>query len=1131
MKNKSQHFRVGFKAVALLALACSIPLFSQAARTEKDSSAVDAEEYADMMAHEAYDLEDLAEGAEIQRRMFNRMTPPGFSWLQPMFPSVVPFDADNFTESFLEGLLGEDENSVAVYPLSLVLDPKTRETLVYNAEGKLIAVVPAEEISHVWPEDADPARVTLLLDLLPSEDIEPFLYVKERISESLAAFASKFKVPKPESLVMKSLGSSDFGICDIQKLTNGNMRLTVTNGETVAEVFSYTVLHSASNVVSSNGTNTVWTPLSPPFNGLESAWECRTNNLLLTNGVGIWEDSSISSNARVRFYGVAKWSDSDEDGLTDGMESFVHHTDPDNPDTDGDGWSDGEEIEEETDPLDRFSATKLARGVVLNEVLYNPSGADDEKEWVELYSASRYPVDLSGFVIQVASNAFGNAFVFPTNSWIQPGRCLLLGGSAVTNRDYAVSFTMPNCFTNEPTGAVRLAAEQPTNTLVADILMYGGNPSVFNSNGLDTTGWLSTSAPWASAASSVVRWFAGVDSDQRQDWTWASVPTPTPSSVLIDSDGDNLTDQVELTGSSNVFNEATNPHNADSDGDGLNDYSECITHGTDPNTWATDGDLFPWSPTTNAAVSNWWGSDSYELANGWNPLVYDENTNNIPDSWEMAFPGTNLYADADGDGISNYDELTQNSDPFDNSSTNAQPYVLHFESSIPGWQNDGMTDVGLKGWVKIYFEGLKTNTYLCVWVKECRTQEEFRVEWFDASLIGTTWLNNNREVVTSASALAGSRPYLLVQDLGMHPDFTTTLGGEYTNAVIQVDFLDAAHNVVPVLNVAKWTNSFNAGPLVKDNFIDLDTDHFYLRVNDPSKTGSGTISIHLSTDSDGTSYDDVATEIELDEEPANPGVFISTNLLMVSDDVDDDFTNPYVVADDTKNDRTHKVALGGKVKALYSCTAAVDCEKEAVVPPSLKTVEVSVVVLRDKPAVSNGVPVVTTTHVSNMWNIVRERYAQVGVTIVYNVTIEDPPSGVDLTDGLLVRDFSTNRVLATEAKELIASCGTVGTNNDIHVFYVNTVMVGPNQAYGSAVADYYYYPSENDYLYNAFIDNSVNKPFNAAHELAHLLADAPHVSEEFNVLYSSTSTANFPAATKRLDTTQETNIRGNAHAQ
>lgn len=762
------------------------------------TTGVSEEAYADLMINEVLDVQDLAEGAEIQRRFFNRITPPNFSWLQPMFPSVAPFDAEYFDETFLEGLLGEDANSVAVYPLSLVLDSETRETLIYNAEGELVVSIPSDGVSRTWPEDSDPTRIVLQLDLLPVEDVEQYLYTEDRIEETLASAARGSKKPsKTSDLVMRSVvGTADFGILDFTRLTNGNFRLTVTNGTDVAEVFSYTVEHiltvTTNELVDTNGvtnivTNVLWSPVSQPFNGLESEWECQTTNLVLTNGVGVWEDSSISSNDRVRFYGVAERADSDWDGLSDGEELFVYHTCPTNRDTDADGWSDAEELTEETDPLDRFSATRLAKGVVINEVLYNPDGNDDDKEWIELYSASQSPVELSGFSIQVASNDFYDAFEFPTNSWIQPGHCLLIGGASVSNCDHTASFDMPNCFTNEPTGAVRLVAEVSTNTVVADTLMYGGDPSVFNGNELDTTGWLSTNVPWASASNSVVRWFAGLDSDRRQDWTWSTTPTPTSSTNSLDSDGGGLTDQQELTGSENLFREPTNPHNSDSDGDGLGDYEECLTYDTDPNTWATDGDLFPWSPTNNYAVSNWWGSDSYEVANGWDPLVYDENTNGIPDSWEMAFPGTNLYADADGDGISNYDELMQNSNPYDDESVAPQPYVAVYASSKPGWINNGLIDVGLNGWVKIYFSGLKTNTCLGVWVKECSTQEEFKVEWFDATLNGSVWLDGDREVVTSASAEAYSHPYLLIQDLGWHPDYTATLGGEYTNSILNVE--------------------------------------------------------------------------------------------------------------------------------------------------------------------------------------------------------------------------------------------------------------------------------------------------------------------------------------------------------
>jgi hypothetical protein len=41
--------------------------------------------------------------------------------------------------------------------------------------------------------------------------------------------------------------------------------------------------------------------------------------------------------------------DSDDDGLSDDMEAF-YKTDKNNPDTDGDGYKDGEEVENGYDP-------------------------------------------------------------------------------------------------------------------------------------------------------------------------------------------------------------------------------------------------------------------------------------------------------------------------------------------------------------------------------------------------------------------------------------------------------------------------------------------------------------------------------------------------------------------------------------------------------------------------------------------------------------------------------------------------------------------------------------------------------------------------------------------------------------
>ncbi len=355
-----QRSAIGIAVAAIAVALCCVAIAADLS-ADTPPAAVDAEQYAEIMESEAFDLEDLAEGVEIQRRFFNSITPPGVSLFQPMIPTVVPFAATNFADAFLDGLLGEDKNSVAIYPLSLALNPKTRETLVYNAAGKLIATLPGEKTSLAWPPDADPARVTLQLDLLPSEDMEPYLYTESRIAESIASTVAISKSAEDGGYAMNSLVAGQVGFTNILKLTNGNMQLTVTNGAEVAEIFAYTVTHTATVTTNTwGGTNisvdTIWTPVSPSFNGLESAWECRTTNLILTNGLAVWEDSTISSNARVRFYGVATRMDTDLDGLTDGSEYFVHHTNPGVPDTDEDGIPDGAEIDMGLDPLNAADA-------------------------------------------------------------------------------------------------------------------------------------------------------------------------------------------------------------------------------------------------------------------------------------------------------------------------------------------------------------------------------------------------------------------------------------------------------------------------------------------------------------------------------------------------------------------------------------------------------------------------------------------------------------------------------------------------------------------------------------------------------------------------------------------------------
>lgn len=76
-------------------------------------------------------------------------------------------------------------------------------------------------------------------------------------------------------------------------------------------------------------------------------------------------------------------------------------------------------------------------------------------------------------------------------------------------------------------------------------------------------------------------------------------PTSTvPSAVVLDSDRDGLTDAQEIQ-------LGTDPHNPDTDGDGLNDGDEVNKYHTNPLKADTDGDGYP---------------DGLEVKTGYNPL-------------------------------------------------------------------------------------------------------------------------------------------------------------------------------------------------------------------------------------------------------------------------------------------------------------------------------------------------------------------------------------------------------------------------------------------------------------------------------------------------------------------------------
>ena len=136
-------------------------------------------------------------------------------------------------------------------------------------------------------------------------------------------------------------------------------------------------------------------------------------------------------------------ADTDGDTLNDGAETgtgvFIGPTDtgsdPNAADTDGDDFNDNVEVAGGSDPSDPGSvpptppvgldrpASSPDAVVVFNEVNYNPAGAAEAGEWIELFNQMGIKTDVSGWRID------GVGYIFPEGTFIDPGDYLVVAKS------------------------------------------------------------------------------------------------------------------------------------------------------------------------------------------------------------------------------------------------------------------------------------------------------------------------------------------------------------------------------------------------------------------------------------------------------------------------------------------------------------------------------------------------------------------------------------------------------------------------------------------------------------------------------------------------------------------------------
>jgi hypothetical protein len=263
------------------------------------------------------------------------------------------------------------------------------------------------------------------------------------------------------------------------------------------------------------------------------------------------------------------------------------------------------------------------------------------------------------------------------------------------------------------------------------------------------------------------------------------------------------------------------------------------------------------------------------------------------------------------------------------------------------------------------------------------------------------------------------------------------------------------------LRVAKWETAFASGetgqPVLElldkwgHDFIDHDVNRFNVLVKDldryrlegQQEVTSFTVPLHTENVGDRAEYDDAATQIEVKKLPIQwEGWYMSDSQMLVSNEVDDlysqvavniptvpgkksgglgaDESAPHATEKNHKRisggtldwavgDRTHRIALGGKVKVEFTpLNGPVGengplAEKVEVPVPVKKIVKLHVNIMRDKLEAQGGTP--ATTQAAVMANVkkMREIYAQIGIDVQLSnagnppePAISNPPAGADL---------------------------------------------------------------------------------------------------------------------------------------
>ena len=375
---------------------------------------------------------------------------------------------------------------------------------------------------------------------------------------------------------------------------------------------------------------------------------------------------------------LAEEADTDGDGLEDGDEVLIYGTHPSLRDTDNDGANDNFEIEfHGTDPLLRDSdedgawdGWEITFG--LNPLVKDAEADNDGDNVTNLEEFTYYLNPMAG-----DTDGDGLSDRYEIDHGLV-GRLADRDRDGLNDGDEVAYGTLPNFWDTDGDGL----------SDGDEVHLHGSNPLLIDSDddGLDDFDetMIGTNPAEKDAASDL-------DGDGLSNQQEFALGT---SLLLRDTDGDGLEDRVE------VVTHLSNPLLPDSDGDGLSDHEEWANYGTLINNVDSDEDGMPdgwevshgldpllkdhWLDSDGDGLASGlefrWGTDPakkdsdgdnlddlVELTLGLNPASLDSDGDGLSDTWEWQYGvlgSADAAGDKDGDGLLNIDEFRLGSNPY-----------------------------------------------------------------------------------------------------------------------------------------------------------------------------------------------------------------------------------------------------------------------------------------------------------------------------------------------------------------------------------------------------------------------------------------------------------------------------------